>query len=316
MDPAALIEPGERLAELATRLELTVESATDAPEDGWRVLVRTHDRVVLGAPVDDGATRWRVAIGETRSGGRLNVLTNAMPLRPSRAKRGHGLALRWPATAGDPFDPSLVVVDVTNEGNERWHPSGDSFHTVGVIARKGEATTAGTLALIGGSSPAFALDPGEYARVHVHIQPGQWQDLQPGEHEVHALLVDLGVRTAEPLRIMLSDAEIEANRPAQRTSPPGEASQQQALRSRLELLRTLGSVRRRLHEVTDIIMDSPSRDAARARIEALLECTAEAADAVLALSLQRLVHAEQDRIVDEIRELERELESAGEPPLS
>lgn len=111
-------------------------------------------------------------------------------------------------------------------------------------------------------------------------QPGQWQDLQPGEHELHAILADLGVRTAEPLRIMLSDAEIEANRPPQRTSPPSEASQQEA------------------------------------RIEALLECTAEAAGAVLALSLQRLVPAEQDRIVDEIRELERELETDGEPPLS
>ena len=175
---------------------------------------------------------------------------------------------------------------------------------------------AGTLVLIGGSSPAFALDPGEYARVHVDIQPGQWHDLQPGEHELHAILVDLGVRTAEPLRIMLSDAEIEANRPAQRTSPPSVASQQEALRSRLELLRALGSVRRRLHEITDIIMDSPDRDAARARIEALLECTAEAAGAVLALSLQSLVHADQDRIADEIRELERELESEGEPPLS
>ncbi|MGX5695032.1 hypothetical protein ACWKWP_02430 [Agromyces soli] len=312
IDPEVLALTGERLAELAGRFGFTLDPSTDAPEDGWRLLAQQDRRVVFGAPVDGTATHWRLAVGNGLHGGAISVHPQTMPLRPSRAERARGLALRWPAGADERFDPALAAVDVLNVGGARWRPIGDSFHVAGVIARAGEAAGGVSFAFVAGQDPAFILDPGDYARVRVHIQPEQWRDLEPGAHEVHAALVELGVRTPEPLLIQLTDADIALHRPAATTSAP---SRRGHLESRHELLRVLSAAHERFGELTDIISGASSDDEARANIASLLECRPELARSVLDTSLRRFGRAQQAHIADELRAVENALES-GENPAS
>jgi hypothetical protein len=314
VDPAALELAGERLAELADRFGFEVDPAPDAPHGGWRLIAQRDAQVVFGAPVDDATTRWRLASGDARRGGRLSVHPQEMPLRPSRAARGRGLELRWPASAnaGERFDPALAAVDVVNAGDARWYPNGDSFYVAGAMARAGKHDGGVSIAYVSGQhGPAFALDPGEYARVRVHLQPQDRREFEPGTYEVHAVLIDLGLWTPEPMRVDLSAADIAANQPA---PPPSASSSREQLASRRGMLRVLMNAHERFDELTDIIVESSSDDAACARVEALLDCTPDLAQTVLSTRLLRFGRTQQSRLADELRDLERALESAEDQP--
>ena len=75
-------------------------------------------------------------------------------------------------------------------------------------------------AYVAGQSPALPLDPGEYARVRVVIDASQWNDAHSGPYEIHAFLVDLGLRGADPLHVELSDQDIQSHLPRRPPPPP------------------------------------------------------------------------------------------------
>jgi len=130
--------------------------------------------------------------------------------------------LHWPeSTRSEPaFD--RLALDVVNTGEHRWRPDGDSFTAIGFITRPGGGPGSGSFAFVGGGPPAFALDPGEYARVHVSLNPNQWEGLEPGRHEISAVLIDLGLRTVASLEVQLTAELIEQHRPGPgRARPPG-----------------------------------------------------------------------------------------------
>lgn len=45
------------------------------------------------------------------------------------------LALRWPEVTRSAPDLALLMIDVVNDGAERWHPQGDSFTVFASLTR-------------------------------------------------------------------------------------------------------------------------------------------------------------------------------------
>ena len=224
VDRSALSEPGAGLADALGALEFAVSTEgvpTDAPASGWRVIARTEYSVVLGAPVDDRSRWWRIAqVAVPRDGSRaadVHVHPDPQPLRSSRAERRRGLVLRWPETTRSEPDFDRLALDVVNAGEHRWRPDGDSFIAIGFIARPNGEPGPGSFALVGGGSPSFALDPGEYARVAVSLGANQWEGLEPGRHEISATLMDLDVRTEPALDVQLTAELIERHRERHRS---------------------------------------------------------------------------------------------------
>lgn len=204
-----------------------------------------------------------------------------LPLRPSRADRRKGLALRWPdVTRTEPVVDQLAV-DVVNTGEDRWRPNGDSFHVVGTIQPAHELETRGaSFAFIMGQDPALPLDPGEYARVRVVIDANQWRSLQAGRHHLHAVLAELDVRTDEPLELELTDELTERHRARVGPPSPPRSEQRSALRERLAVVRGLLVARDRLDAVVEIVAAASSDVEARLGIQELLDCEPSAAEVV------------------------------------
>ncbi|WP_159606768.1 hypothetical protein [Agromyces humi] len=331
VDPATLGEEGVELGALLAELGAELDDASViVPDRGWRVLrvPNSGDVVMLGAPVDEDRRSWRLAqltpAGDDEGGvlgpRRARVHPEPHPLRASRADRRRGLRLRWPGAAYD-GDIDRVVIDVENVGDEPWRPEdevhgwlrGDVFHAVGELHLPGGKSGVVSLevVVVGGMARALPLDPGEYARIPVTINPAQWPELEPGRHELHAMLLGLGVRTDAPLDVIVTRAEIQRHRArlgARHREFPARSSEE-LMAERLEMLRALTVARERLHAVVDVVLAAASDEAARVAVQQLLGCTSTAADAVIQQSLRRFSAAGAELISLELSELEQPDES-------
>jgi hypothetical protein len=318
VDAAALGPDGAELSDLLNELGANNADITpDLPGGGWRVVAEQPGEVdgitVLAAPINDDRTAWRIAqlrrdpAGRARD--RVDVHPEVFPLRPSRAARSRGLSLRWPGVSSD--DPNLdqLAVDVVNDGDERWIPAGDSFYAAGILAPAdddGPWAKGVSFGYVSGQFRAFALDPGEYARIQVTIGSDQWQSVRPGPYRLYARLVDLPVRTESPLDVQLTAATIaQFRRPADRPAPP-QGDRHARTRERVKYLHALRDARLRLTEVLNLIAEADSDEAALTGIQRLLGCDATAAAGVYAMQLRRLRTHPRDLLTDEITELERD----------
>jgi hypothetical protein len=240
----------------------------------------------------------------------VRVHPDTFPLRPSRAQRSRGLALRWPEVTHSEPDVDRLAVDIVNTGDGRWRPNGDSFHVVGMLQRSGGGEGASYFGFVGGTDPAWPLDPGEYARVRVTIDANQWRDIEPGPYQVHAVLAELGVRAETPLELELTEELIERHGPRpSRTRPLSD--QRAAMTEHLEMIRGLLAARERMGELMELIATASSDDDARQRIQELLDCPPSAADAVYSASLRRFRPGQVDLLLREADELERAIEQAA-----
>ena len=318
VDPQALREPGAELGVVLATLGLDAAAAPPAETlmQGWRVLRDDPaNGLVLGAPLDARARFWRIAqVSPERDGTsrrRVSIHPDTLPLRPSRAERSRGLELRWPDVTRSEPDIDGLAIDVVNTGEGRWKPNGDSFHVVGLIQRSGAADEGAFFAFVGGSDPAFALDPGEYARVRVTINANQWRDIEPGRYQLHAVMAELAVRAETPLELELTEAVIERHRP--RNSPPSAPSSdpRPALQERLAMTRGLLDASERLGALVEIIAGAHSHDEARRGIQELLACSPSVADGVYFTQVRQFQADHLERLVVEADELEREMEHAA-----
>lgn len=315
VDRAALSEPGTELASLLATLDLDVSTEAlpnDAPPSGWRVLTRLDYAIVLGSPVDDGTRWWHIAqVSPPRDGSpaRMQVHPEPQALRPSRAERGRGLILRWPEVTRAEPDFDQLAVDVVNTGDERWRPDGDSFRAIGFITRPGDRLGTIYFGFVGDGPPALALDPGDYARVAVHLDANQWKHLDPGRYEISATLMDLGVRTETSLEVDLTAELIEAHQPppARRPQPPAPG-RRRAMEERLEQLRALVDARRHLGALLETVTTAKSDADALRGIGELLDCPEHVARIVYDTSLRRLSSEDLERLEQEVDQLEREIE--------
>jgi hypothetical protein len=62
---------------------------------------------------------------------------------------------------------------------------------------------------ITGRNPASPLDPGEYSRARVVIDSSHWRDIAPRTYEANAVLVDLGLRSKDPLQLDITRDDIQ-----------------------------------------------------------------------------------------------------------
>lgn len=312
--PDVLAKQGERFDALLSSLGWSepVDLPAAAPHEGWRVLRRDGGAVLLGAPADSAAATWSIANlpAEPMRGGQASVHPDVFPLRPSRRERRGGLVLRWPETMRTEPDIDELVIDIVNEGDARWHPTGDDFHVAGAVSRQGVTAGGVSFGYVGRPDAAFALDPGEYARVRVNIGSAAWDDFQAGPYEVHAWLVSLGLRTAAPLPIDLDAALIERQRArhAPRRPPPVPRDH---LDERRQMLRAMIATQTDAETILRIVADAASDEAARRSIGEALGCSETAADAVLAMQLRRFRRGSAESIARELDELEQHIEGLG-----
>jgi hypothetical protein len=273
VDRDALGKGGVALTELIANLGVTldVSSAADAPPDGWRVLRRyLSGAAVIGAPLDASGSTWRVAHVESQTAGSVTIVQpDPMPLRPSRAERRRGLELRWPALMNDESPSQDFVVDIVNTGSTRWQSAADGFYVAGAFTPAGGTDVAfGWMA--SNQHKAVPLDPGEYARVSVSINSGVWKTLEPGDYELHAVLVSLGLRTANPLTVHLSVEAIARNR--QQAAPPSSspAHRRQILNQQIAHLNAQSSASHALNPIAAAVLEAETDDDAVASIGRIL----------------------------------------------
>lgn len=316
VERAALDEPGTKFDDVLGSLgiDVTIEGVPEGtPSVGWRVLARPEYAVVLGSPVDDGSRWWHIAqVAPPRAGSPAHVRVHPepQPLRPSRAERGRGLVLRWPEVTRSEPDLDQLAVDVVNTGAERWRPDGDSFRAIGFIARPSGTLGDFYLGFVGGGPSAFALDPGEYARVPVHLDASQWKDLEAGRHEISATLMDLGVRTETPLEVELTAEQIEQHQPPPDRAPRSTPDHRHE-RERLEGVRALLAANNDLGAVLDVVTAAASDNDARRGIQDLLGCSPDAAHVVYEMQLRRFRPESIRRFAEEAAELERRIEHSA-----
>ncbi|MRG60114.1 hypothetical protein GE115_09555 [Agromyces sp. CFH 90414] len=324
VEPDVIAAKGEPLDVLLARLGAPAPNPVDngpddtepVPSDGWRVLDDRHG-FVLGAPADGDGARWRVArldvSSDALAGGRLHVYPDQHALRPSRRNRGRGLELRWPeVTRSDP-DLDHLWIDVVNTGDERWIPNGDGFYVTATLV--GPGRDGGSFAFVAGreGESAVPLDPGEHGRVRARLAMSGLDDLEPAEYEVHAWLMDLSIRTSEPLRVQLTPEWIARRRAeaAPRRPPPDERAH---LESRLAMLRAMVAARAQLPQIVELLLEpSPDRGASIDRIAELLGCSPADARGVYMMSLDRFDRHGPDRLAMELQQLERALSGQEAP---
>lgn len=294
-----------------------VDLPAAAPRGGWRVLRRDHGLTLLGSPADDAGANWWMARlpSEPARSQDAFVHPDAFRRRPSRRERRAGLALRWPDTMLVDPDIDELAIDIVNEGDVRWRPNGDGFHASGALSRAGVAPGGLFFGFVAGrGDAAFALDPGEYARVRVTVESAAWQDLDPGAYEVHAWLVGLGLRTTSPLPIVLDEEQIERQRvrhAPRRAAPPPPGERRTHLEQRREALRAVLAAQADAARTLEIIAGATSDEAARRDLAQALDCSSTGADAVLALPLRRFRRREVEQLRGELEEVERHLERLG-----
>lgn len=316
--PEALAELGESLSTVLARFEAvaptpltTPEGAAPLPIEGWRVLHRDRG-LVIGAPTDGTGRSWRIARVEPPSDdrpvGRVDIVPDELPLRPSQAERRRGLRLRWPEVTASAPDPERLWIDVVNDGDERWVPNGDGFHVAAAIVRPGNDGVG--FAFVAGRDVACPLDPGDYARVRAHLDLNGLDRLEPGEYEVHAWLVDLSIRTEDPLRVRVSPETIARRRAAiaARPAPPTPHDQAAQLRTRISMLRALVAAREHLPELVELVLEhSGDSEQLTARIAELLGTTSIDATGITAAPLRRFAQPLAGHTETELRELEQML---------
>ncbi|PXA72164.1 hypothetical protein [Cryobacterium arcticum] len=226
VDPGCLEQRGEDLDVLLADLAVQdAERPPGTPSVGWRVL-DTHDghSTTIGAPVDDDGQWWRVGQIQRGSGEPVAATVWLHPSsqrrRPSRRDRAAGLVMRWPEVTRSAPDLDLLAIDIVNAGTARWHPQGDSFMVFAELRRPGGPAAGVYFGYVSGQSPAMPLDPGEYARVRVVIDAGQWDAALPGPIEVHAILLDLGLHADDPLTVTVTEQAIQDHLPKRRPPAP------------------------------------------------------------------------------------------------
>lgn len=278
------------------------------PVEGWRTLQNDHG-LLVGAPIDEDRSFWRIARLEHASpahpNGLLRIHPDVLSLRPSQRERGSGLRLQWPAVTTSNPDLERLWIDIVNDGEERWLPDGDGFHVAAGFVRTGQIG-AGLLAFVAGREGAFPLDPGEYGRVRAHLDLSGLDGMEPGEIEVHAWLVDLSIRTVDPLRIQITSEMLKHRRAAVEARPPRPDDVAARQASRIAMLRTVLAARERLREIVEILLErSTDRKQTIDRIAELLECSPGDAQHIYSTSLQRFDLEHEDWIARELQELER-----------
>ncbi|MFF2494285.1 hypothetical protein [Agromyces sp. NPDC058064] len=316
--PAALAERGEPLSAVLARFEVaaptsdaTTEGVAALPAEGWRVLHRDRG-IVIGAPADGTGRSWRIVrvepVSAERPVGRVDIVPDELPLRPSQADRRRGLRLRWPEVTASAPDLERLWIDVVNDGGERWVPNGDGFHVAAAIVRPGHDGVG--FAFVAGRDAACPLGPGDYARVRAHLDLNGLDRLEPGEYEVHAWLVDLSVRTEDPLLILVSPDMIARRRAAiaARPAPPAPHDQAARVRTRISMLSALVAARDRLPELAELVLEhSGDSEQLTVRIAELLGITKVDAAGITAVPLSRFAQPLAGRTETELRELEQML---------
>ncbi|AZH81898.1 hypothetical protein EAO79_02535 [Plantibacter sp. PA-3-X8] len=314
VDRDALTGDGTTLSELADELACGVDETTaGSPSAGWRVLRRLESGAVyLGSPVDADHRTWRVA--QLHPGEQppvVRVHPDTLVVRPSRAERRQGLVLRWPSFVEEQHDPSELAIDIVNAGTTRWTPENEGFRAVGALTAPG-----GTEFSFGWVSSAadraVPLDPGEYARVPVQLQlQSDPTSLEPGPYDLHVVVVELGLRLAEPLLVELT-AELVARQVAKqnrhRADPAGE---RRAFDRQIEAEQLRVGARRSWPEIAEVVRSAVSDDEALERIAAVLGTTTEQAASVYDASLRAMVRADADRRDERLQELIRQRHALG-----
>lgn len=310
--PAALTGDGRRVDALLASLGPGIPPLPpETPPDGWRVLARDASgpgSVVIGTPVDEAGTDWRIAhvrLPSEEAPGRSSLSPDTVPLRRSVAERRAGLALRWPAVTRELLDLDALSVDIVNEGTERWLPDGDVFRAMAVLSPVGRNRPGFFFGWHSGGT-AMPLDPGEYARVVAELAPDSWRDARPGPYRLFAMVPDLRLRSAG-LPVAVTQELIDAHRPvARKPDHDGERDRRLTV-ERLQLLRVYRRARDAFPQTVDAIRDAPSDRTAIARIRELLDCDESAAQAVYAMQPRRLRVGAPDLLAEEIASLERTL---------
>ncbi len=291
VDRAALAKQGIPLAELIATLGVSLDrsSATDAPPDGWRVLKRYQSgAMVIGAPTDPTAAVWRVAhLDAPNAGAVVMVHPDPMPLRPSRAERRRGLELRWPAVVTDNPVASGYFVDIVNTGASRWESDADGFYVVGAFTDVG--STAFSFGWVASSQHRpVPLDPGEYARVPVSINPATWNSLEPGTYDLQAVLVSLGLQTTRPLLVEVSAELIEQRRQQNARSHSSPERRRRSLDQQIERVRAQIAASDALHHVVDAVAAAQSDDDAITTIGHILKIDGDLSRSVYHSSFSEL----------------------------
>ncbi|WP_341994643.1 hypothetical protein MRBLWH7_002345 [Microbacterium sp. LWH7-1.2] len=291
VDREALAGRGIALTELTAELGVALDasSAGDAPTDGWRVLKSYQSgAMVIGAPVDPSGDMWRVAHVEARVAGSLTIVQpDPLPLRPSRAERRRGLELRWPALMSSEPPSQDFVVDILNTGSTRWGSAADGFYVAGAFTSQGGTDFA--FGWMGSDQyKSVPLDPGEYARVSVSINPGVWNTLEPGVYELHAVLVSLGLRTADPLRVQLSAETIARNRKRSARPSSSAAHRRRMLDQQTAHVQAQSSARDALDRLAAAVLAAEADPDAIASISRILGVDEKLATAVYHSTLRDL----------------------------
>lgn len=315
VDGDALTGDGTTLSALADELACGVDETTtaEAPSDGWRVLRRLESGAVyLGSPVDADHRIWHLA--QLHPGEQppvVRVHPDTLVVRPSRAERRQGLVLRWPPFVEEIADPMQLVIDVVNLGHSRWSPEGDSFHAIGALTEPGEVTF-GFAWMSSAQQRAVPLEPGEYARIPVHVQERATPtELRQGPCDLHVVVVELGLRLAEPLRVELTAEMIARQFAKQNRHRADPASERRAFDRQIEAEQLRAGTRQSWPEIAEVIGSAVSDDEALERIAAVLGTTTEQAASVYDASLRAMVRADADRRDEQLQELIRQRDALG-----
>lgn len=291
VDREVLNERGTRLAQLIEELglELATESASDAPTDGWRVLQRhTGGVTLLGAPVGPEGDSWRLANVAPDNGIRIvHIQPNTARLRPSRAERRRPLELRWPTVMQTGGDLEDFAIDIVNTGSTRWLPNEDTFHVLGTFAKPGVENFSFGWAR-SDKPEAVPLDPQDYARASIHINPAVWAGLEPGDYDLHAILTGLDLRAAAPLRVKVT-AEMIARHSPQAPQPQRTLAEHRAsVESQIRKLDGLLSAGASVANLAQTVAAAPTDEDALSRIRDLIVCDEQTARAIYGASLRVL----------------------------
>jgi len=311
VDRDALNQKGAQLAQLIEDLgfELDTESASGAPTDGWRVLRHPSGRTtLLGAPVSSEGDSWRLAtVQPDIEAGIVRVHPETTRLRPSRADRRRPLELRWPALMDTGSDLEDFTIDIFNVGSTRWLPNDDTFHVIGVFT-KPDVTHFDYGVVNSGKSKAVPLDPQEYARVPIHIDPKAWADLEPGNYDLHTVLIGLDLHGTVPLRVGVS-AEMIARHVARAPRPRRTVTERRrSVETQVDQIRSLISAGASLAPLAQAVSASATDEDALARIRDLLACDEQTAQAIYGSSLRVLRPGNAATLQQQIDELTRHLD--------
>lgn len=310
-DRAALSEVGVSLTELAIELGVELDAALDdIPQDGWRVLRRqADDSILLGTPTDSSGQVWRLAL--VRSGqdaDTAEVLPDIARLRPSTAERRTGLELRWPAFVNGEVDSAAFVIDVVNVGDHLWVPHDDAFHAIGVLTPHG-VTTFSFGWVSSGRHRAVPLGPGEYARIPVEIDRAAWASFEAGPHDLHVVLSELNLRSAQPLPVDLTTEVIAQHRSRVRHQQPAPDDPRQRLEARLKRLRDHVQTSASIEALLGAVTKATSDDEAVALIQEILGSDYTAAQIAYNSALREFLPSKADRMRREIEEVTLRLNS-------